>query len=107
MHIHCYGRHGAVCQPQLLGRGLAQLPRDQIYVATKVGKYKAGEPEDFSGERVKRSVHESLERLGGLLVSLQHSAHNCTCKRMLWNRHAEGSVLHRLCPGAESANDGA
>jgi Aldo/keto reductase family len=49
---------------QLLGRGLAQLPRDQIYVATKVGKYRAGEPEDFSGERVKRSVHESLQRLG-------------------------------------------
>lgn len=33
-------------------------------MATKVGKYKAGEPEDFSAERVKRSVHESLQRLG-------------------------------------------
>ena len=36
-----------MCLLQLLGRGLAQLPRDQIYVATKVGKYKAGEPEDI------------------------------------------------------------
>ncbi len=57
---------------QLLGRGLAQLPREQVYVATKVGKYRAGDPEDFSAERVKRSVHESLERLGAL--SLWHTA---------------------------------
>lgn len=57
---------------QLLGRGLAQLPRDQIYVATKVGKYKPGEPEDFSGERVKRSVQESLQRLGAALLRVQY-----------------------------------
>ena len=30
---------------------------------SQVGKYKAGESEDFSGDRVTRSVHESLERL--------------------------------------------
>lgn len=57
---------------ELLGRGLAQLPRDQIIVATKVGKYKPGEPEDFSAERVKRSVHESLERLGLNYIDLIH-----------------------------------
>lgn len=81
-----------MCLPQLLGRGLAQLPRDQIYVATKVGKYKAGEPEDFSGERVKRSVHESLQRLGELpaLLEAQHTqAHK---REMLWRRHAEYDV---------------
>ncbi|KAK9819654.1 hypothetical protein WJX72_000807 [[Myrmecia] bisecta] len=48
---------------KLLGRALKGLPRSQIIVATKVGKYKAGEPEDFSAERVTQSVHESLERL--------------------------------------------
>lgn len=57
---------------ELLGRGLKQLPRDQIYVATKVGKYIPGEPEDFSAERVKRSVHESLKRLQLEYINLIH-----------------------------------
>ena len=48
---------------QLLGRAIKHLPRDQIIVATKVGKYRAGEPADFSAERVTKSVHESLERM--------------------------------------------
>ena len=48
---------------QLLGRCIKNLPREEIFVATKVGKYKAGEDEDFSAERVTRSVHESLKRL--------------------------------------------
>ena len=39
------------------------MPRDQIIVATKVGKYRAGEPADFSAARVTKSVHESLERM--------------------------------------------
>ncbi len=48
---------------QLLGRAIKHLPRDQIIVATKVGKYIAGEPADFSAARVTKSVHESLERM--------------------------------------------
>lgn len=48
---------------ELLGRCIKDLPREEIFVATKVGKYKAGEDEDFSAERVTRSVHESLARL--------------------------------------------
>jgi hypothetical protein len=35
---------------QVLGKGLAKLPRDQIIVATKVGRYGA-ETFDFSAER--------------------------------------------------------
>jgi len=38
--------------------------------SAQVGKYKAGESEDFSGERVTRSVHESLERLGLKYIDL-------------------------------------
>ena len=53
----------AVACLQLLGRAIKDLPRDKIIVATKVGKYRAGEPADFSGTRVTKSVHESLERL--------------------------------------------
>lgn len=37
-----------------------------------MGKYKPGEPEDFSAERVKRSVHESLERLQLKYLDLVH-----------------------------------
>ena len=48
---------------QLLGRAIKHLPREQIIIATKVGKYRAGEPADFSGARVTKSVHESLERM--------------------------------------------
>jgi aryl-alcohol dehydrogenase-like predicted oxidoreductase len=47
---------------QVLGMGLKDLPRDQIIVATKVGRYGA-ETFDFSADRVVRSVHESLQRL--------------------------------------------
>ena len=49
-------------QTQVLGRGLKDLPRDQIIVATKVGRY-GPEEFDFSAERVTRSVHDSLRRL--------------------------------------------
>lgn len=52
----------------MLGRGLAQLPRDQIVVATKVGRY--GAAFDFSAPRVAASVRESLARLGLSYVDL-------------------------------------
>ena len=45
-------------------------------VATKVGKYVAGEPADFSAARVTKSVHESLERL-----QLKHIDLIKTCDR--------------------------
>ncbi len=47
---------------QVLGKALKDLPRDQIIVSTKVGRYGA-ETFDFSAERVTASVHESLQRL--------------------------------------------
>lgn len=47
---------------QVLGRGLKDLPRDQIVVATKVGRY-GQDTFDFSAARVKASVRESLARL--------------------------------------------
>ncbi len=46
----------------MLGQALRGLPRDQIIVATKVGRYGNG-VFDFSAERVTSSVHESLQRL--------------------------------------------
>ena len=46
----------------MLGRALKDLPREEIFVATKVGRY-GSNTFDFSAERVTKSVHESLERL--------------------------------------------
>lgn len=54
--------YGATRSERVLGKALAGLPRDQIVVATKVGRYGA-EEFDFSAERVTRCFHESLERL--------------------------------------------
>ena len=52
-----------------LGRAIAHLPRSEIVVATKVGRYGA-DKFDFSAERVVKSVDESLERLGLEVIDL-------------------------------------
>jgi L-galactose dehydrogenase len=54
--------YGATKSETVLGKALAGLPRDEIIVATKVGRY-GHEDFDFSAERVTRCFHESLERL--------------------------------------------
>lgn len=54
--------YGATKSETVLGLALRGLPRDQIIVATKVGRY-GPETFDFSADRVTRSVHESLKRL--------------------------------------------
>ncbi len=47
---------------QVLGRALKDLPRAEIVVATKVGRY-GPDDFDFSRARVTASVRESLQRL--------------------------------------------
>ncbi len=47
----------------ILGRALRGIRRDRYCLATKVGRY-AVDYFDFSAERVRRSVDESLSRLG-------------------------------------------
>lgn len=49
----------------VLGKALAQIPRDKYYLSTKVGRYgKDGvNTWDYSGKRAVESVHESMERL--------------------------------------------
>jgi len=49
----------------VLGRCLRGIPRDRYILSTKVGRY-GDRPEDFdfSADRVRQSVDESLERLG-------------------------------------------
>jgi L-galactose dehydrogenase len=55
--------YGATLAETVLGRSLRGIDRSTYVLATKVGRY--GDDEfDFSSERVKRGVRESLQRLG-------------------------------------------
>ena len=49
----------------VLGKALTEIPRDKYYLSTKVGRYgKDGvNTWDYSAQRVKASVYESMERL--------------------------------------------
>lgn len=54
--------YGLTKSESFLGKALKGLKRDDYYLATKVGRY--GDNEfDFSAERVKASIDESLQRL--------------------------------------------
>lgn len=55
--------YGATTAETVLGKALHGIDRDRYLVATKVGRY-SDDAFDFSAERVKRSVQESLDRLG-------------------------------------------
>ena len=50
----------------VLGKALRDIPRDKYYLSTKVGRYgKDGvNTWDYSAQRVKASVYESMDRLG-------------------------------------------
>ena len=61
--LDCSPFYGSGRAESMLGKTLRGVPREQYYLATKVGRY--GENEfDFSAQRVTRSVDESLARLG-------------------------------------------
>ncbi|CAL5223727.1 g6284 [Coccomyxa viridis] len=62
--------YGGGSAERLLGRALKKLPRHEVFVTTKVGKYGPGQPADFTGPRVTRSVSESLERLDTEYIDL-------------------------------------
>ena len=61
--------YGETRAESVLGKALRGVRRDRYVLATKVGRY--GDAEfDFSGERVQRSIDESLKRLGVDYVDL-------------------------------------
>ena len=63
--------YGATKSESVLGKALKGLPRDQIVVCTKVGRY--GEVDfDFSAKTVTRRFHESLARLQLDYVDVVH-----------------------------------
>jgi len=49
----------------VLGKALKKIPREKYFLSTKVGRFGADGVKswDYSGERAKKSVYESLERL--------------------------------------------
>jgi L-galactose dehydrogenase len=61
--------YGITRAETMLGKALATVPRDRYLLATKVGRYGPAEF-DFSAERVRRSVDESLQRLGVDVIDL-------------------------------------
>jgi L-galactose dehydrogenase len=66
--------YGGTISESVLGDCLrhAAVPRDQVVVATKCGRYK-DEGFDFSDARVTRSIDESLARLGLDYVDILHA----------------------------------
>ncbi len=54
--------YGRGMSEMLLGRVLPEIPRDNYYLGTKLGRY-AGQHFDFSARRVEESVDISLERM--------------------------------------------
>lgn len=55
----------------MLGKALKDLPRDKIFVTSKCGRYDEAEF-DFSPDRVRKSVKESLQRLQLDYLDLVH-----------------------------------
>jgi L-galactose dehydrogenase len=63
--------YGLTRAESLLGKALRGIPREQYYLATKIGRYgPAATDFDFSAARVARSVDESLRRLGVAHIDL-------------------------------------
>jgi L-galactose dehydrogenase len=54
--------YGLTRAESVLGKALCGIPRDRYFIATKVGRYGASSF-DFSADRVRSSVDESLRRL--------------------------------------------
>ena len=58
--------YGHLKAETVLGKALREIPREKYYLSTKVGRYgqDGRNTWDYSGERARRSVYESMERLG-------------------------------------------
>lgn len=67
--------YGYTKAEEVLGKALKGVPRDRYYLATKVGRY-GDAAFDFSAQRSKTSVDESLRRLGVDYVDIIQSHDN-------------------------------
>jgi aryl-alcohol dehydrogenase-like predicted oxidoreductase len=55
--------YGRTLSEKVLGKAFKEIRRDRFFIGTKCGRYDVDQF-DFSGERVARSVDESLRRMG-------------------------------------------
>lgn len=63
--------YGLTKAESVLGKALQEIPRDKYILSTKAGRY--GENDfDFSSERIKKSVDESLKRLKIDYIDILH-----------------------------------
>lgn len=60
--IDCSPHYGMTIAETILGKALKTVPREKYYLATKVGRW--GDHFDFSPERIRQSLDESMKRLG-------------------------------------------
>lgn len=63
--------YGLTKAETVLGKALASIPRDQVVLSTKAGRY-GDDRFDFSAERITRSVEESMRRLNVDYIDILH-----------------------------------
>lgn len=83
-HVDYVGQHSVLFQC------LEGIPRESYYLATKVGRYEkeVAKMFDFTVERTRRSINESLERLKLNYVDLLQVENLCKCvfiKKIVYN----------------------
>uniref|UniRef100_A0A383VNC4 NADP-dependent oxidoreductase domain-containing protein n=1 Tax=Tetradesmus obliquus TaxID=3088 RepID=A0A383VNC4_TETOB len=64
--------YGSGRAEQLLGAAIKSLPREDIIVCTKIGKYSPEEAPDYSAGRVRASISASMQRLGVSYIDILH-----------------------------------
>lgn len=61
--------YGLTKSETVLGKAIKDLPRDELVISTKLGRYGADEF-DFSAKRVASSVEQSMQRLGVEVIDI-------------------------------------
>lgn len=69
--------YGATRAEEVLGKALMGVPRDRYYISTKAGKYATGESGgkdyfDYSESTIRKSLEESMDRLGVNFLDIVH-----------------------------------
>lgn len=81
-----------------LGISLKGIARDRYYLCTKVGSYRPSQDEyDYSAERTRQSVHESLKRLGTDYLDIVH------CHDIEYADHDQ--IIHETIPALQQLKE--
>ena len=81
-----------------LGISLKGIARDRYYLCTKVGSYRPSQDEyDYSVERTRQSVHDSLKRLGTDYLDIVH------CHDIEYADHDQ--IIHETIPALQQLKE--